>query len=88
MDSYEIRFVKSFERDLRSLPSEVIRNVLDNVLKLDKEPRPVQSRKLRGGRPEYRLRVQDYRVFYTIDDPNRVVTVFHVAHRREAYRQR
>lgn len=88
MDLYEIRFVKSFERDLRSLPREMIPIILESVLKLEGQPRPVQSRKLSGMKTEYRLRIQDYRVFYTIDDRKRLVTVFHVAHRREAYRQR
>ena len=43
MDFYEIRFVKSFERDLRSLPREVIPIVLDDVLKLDGQPRPADT---------------------------------------------
>ena len=84
--SYDIRFVKSFERDLRSLSREMVPVIIEKALKLEKEPRPPQSKKLRGSQDEYRLRVGDYRVFYTIDDAEHVVTVFHVAHRREAYR--
>jgi len=85
MDSYEVRFVKSFERDLRSLPREIIPLIVQTVLKLAEQPRPPQSRKLRGTKDEYRLRIRDYRVFFTIDDRKKLVTVFHVAHRREAY---
>lgn len=84
--SYELRFVKSFDRDLRSLPREMVRVVVEKVLRLEEEPRPPQSKKLRGSKNEYRLRVGDYRVFYTITDAERLVTVYHVAHRRDAYR--
>jgi mRNA interferase RelE/StbE len=86
MESYELRFAKSFDRDFRSLPRHETPKILERVLKLEDDPRPAQSRKLKGTKNEYRLRVGDYRVFYTIDDKGRVVTVFHVAHRREAYR--
>jgi len=85
-DSYELEFVKSFERDLRGLPRDLAPTIVDKVLALDRNPRPHQSRKLKGTKDEYRLRVGDYRVFFTIDDQRRLVTVFHVAHRREAYR--
>ena len=84
-DSYEIRFVKSFERDVRSLPREIVSVVVGKTLALAEDPRPPQSRKLRGAKDEYRLRVRNYRVFYSVDDAVRLVTVFHVAHRREAY---
>jgi len=62
--SYELRFVKSFERDLRSLTREMVPTIVERVLKLAEQPRPPQFRKLRGTRDEYRLRVGDYRVFY------------------------
>ena len=84
--SYEVRFIKSFERDLRGLPRLMIPVVVDKALKLSMTPRPMQSKKLRGSKDEYRLRIGDYRVFYTIDDKMKIVTVYHVAHRREAYK--
>ncbi len=87
-DSYELILVKSFDRDLRSIQREMVPVIVEKVLRLEESPRPPQSKKLRGTKDEYRIRVGDYRVFYTIDDKNRLVTVYHVAHRREAYRGR
>ena len=84
--SYEVRFAKSFPRDLRSLAHEMVPVVVGKVLKSEEDPRPPQSRKLRGTTDEYRLRVGDYRVLYTVADDRRLVMVYHVAHRREAYR--
>jgi mRNA interferase RelE/StbE len=84
--SYEMRFVRSFEKDLRNLSAHMIPVIMNKVLKLSDQPRPQQSKKLKGTKDEYRLRVGDYRVFYTIDDTRKIIIVFHVAHRREAYR--
>ena len=67
-DSYELEFAKSFERDLRGLPRDLVPTIVDKMLALGRDPRPPQSRKLRGTKDEYRLRVGDYRVFFTIDD--------------------
>jgi mRNA interferase RelE/StbE len=83
--SYELRFAKSFQRDLRSLAPNMIPVIVEKAMQLERNPRPAQSKKLRGSEA-YRLRIGDYRVFYTIDDGRRSVTVYHVAHRREAYR--
>jgi mRNA interferase RelE/StbE len=86
MGSYELRFAKSFDKDIRQIDHSLIRILLRKVLLLERNPRPPQSKKLRGTHNEYRLRVGDYRVFYTVDDHLHVVTVYHVAHRKEAYR--
>ncbi len=48
-------------------------------------PRPRGTRKLKG-REQYRIRVGDYRILYTIDDPDNLVTINFIEHRREAYR--
>jgi len=86
MASYEMVFLKSFDRDLRRLDRQLIPVIVEKVLALENNPRPAQSKKLRGTDDEYRLRVGDYRVFYTVDDAKKKVTIYHVAHRREAYR--
>jgi mRNA interferase RelE/StbE len=49
-------------------------------------PRPVGWIKL-AGRDDFRIRVVDYRVVYTVDDDARLVLVARIAHRREVYRQ-
>ena len=48
-------------------------------------PRPVGCKKLKGHKDQWRVRVGDYRVIYSIDTAKTTVTVTHVAHRREAY---
>jgi mRNA interferase RelE/StbE len=48
------------------------------------EPRPHGSQKLTN-REEWRIRLGDYRVLYTIDDQKKTVTVIRVKHRAKAY---
>jgi mRNA interferase RelE/StbE len=53
---------------------------------LSTEPRPPGCRKLVGANNLWRIRVGDYRVIYSIDDPRRRVDVNAVRHRSDAYR--
>jgi len=42
-------------------------------------------KKLKGYKDQWRVRIGDYRVVYTIDSAIKTVTVTHVAQRREVY---
>ncbi len=82
---YNVEIKRSAEREMNRLPAEMHRRISERILALEDNPRPLGSRKLRGGEA-YRLRVGDYRVLYTSDDQARRIFVYCVAHRREAYR--
>jgi len=86
--SDELYFSRSFDRELRKIDRKLILWIVGKILTLEKNPGPLHSKKLKGTDDEYRLRIGDYRVFYTIDDKKRTVVIYHVAHRREAYRQK
>ncbi|MDO8446785.1 MAG: type II toxin-antitoxin system RelE/ParE family toxin [Deltaproteobacteria bacterium] len=47
---------------------------------------PRNSKKLSGGGSKWRIRVGDYKILYELDDAQRIVKVYRVAHRREVYR--
>ncbi|MCL4830918.1 MAG: type II toxin-antitoxin system RelE/ParE family toxin [Caldilineaceae bacterium] len=81
---YEVQVMPRAIKDIVGLPKEYTRLVSQHIDALADEPRPRDARKLRG-RDDYRLRVGVYRVLYEIDDAKRVVTIFRVKHRREAY---
>ena len=82
---YEVRILQVAEREMDKLPSTVHSRISRRLLSLEDNPRPRGTKKL-SGRDEYRLRIGDYRVLYTVDDRERTVTVFAVGHRREVYR--
>lgn len=83
---YRLRLKPSAEKEMRRLPAQILRRVHLRILRLGEDPRPRASRKLEGAEDRYRLRVGDYRVLYAIDDDTETVTVYAIAHRREAYR--
>ena len=83
---YRVVVERSAEKDLRRLPLDVRSRVADALRSLADDPRPVGSRKLAGTKHDWRIRVGDDRVIYEIADSIRVVRVYRVRHRREAYR--
>ena len=83
---YRVLVERSAEKDLKRLQSDVRLRVANVLRNLANDPRPVGSRKLAGTKHDWRVRVGDYRIIYEIADVIRVVRVYRVRHRREAYR--
>lgn len=54
--------------------------------KLEADPRRRGAKKLTGFEHQWRIRVGEYRVLYEIDDDQRLVHIYRIAHRSEAYR--
>ena len=86
MGSYSIDYKPSVEKDLRRLPKQLVSRVFERIEGLQSEPFPRQAIKLSGTERLYRIRVGDYRIVYEVDTQAKRITVFHVRHRREAYR--
>lgn len=82
---YELRILRRATRDIANLPKDYTKLVSQHIEQLAENPRPPGVKKLRD-RDDYRLRVGPYRILYVIDDKVRVVTIYRVKHRREAYR--
>ncbi len=85
MASYELAFRKSVAKDLRAFPNQDVKRIMQRVLALADDPRPMGCEKL-SGQERYRIRQGDYRVVYEIQDGRLIVLVVKVAHRRDVYR--
>ncbi len=85
--SYSVAIKKAAERELRALPKEDLRRVVDRIRGLAENPRPPGSEKL-SGEERYRIRQGDYRIVYAIDDEARIVEIVKIGHRREVYRKK
>jgi len=72
-------------RRLQRTHPQIIPQIVAAITALSDNPRPSGVTKL-VNRPEWRVRVGDYRVLYSIDDRERIVTVVSIAPRRDAYR--
>ncbi len=86
MADYRLEVRASAERDLEDVPPLLLRRVSQRIERLREVPRGFGTEKLTG-RGEYRARVGDYRIVYLIHDPERVIEITRVRHRREVYRR-
>lgn len=83
---YEVYLEHAAERDIKRLPEEILRRVIQKLRGLSKEPRPRGCRKIARAKRDWRIRIGDYRVIYEIDDKDKAVRIMRVLHRRNAYR--
>jgi mRNA interferase RelE/StbE len=86
MASYELAFKRSVAKDLRDLPKQDVKRILQRIRSLIDEPRPSGCEQL-SGQQRYRVRQGIYRIVYEIRDDVLLVLVVKVGHRRAVYRQ-
>jgi mRNA interferase RelE/StbE len=82
---YSVELKASARKELERLPGKVIERIFPKMEALGAEPRPAGCKKLKGGQQEWRIRVGDYRVVYTVDDAKLRVSVTRIRHRSEVY---
>ena len=58
----------------------------DRIRQLVNNPRPIDSTSLSGTRDLLRVRVGNYRIVYQLEDPDNVVSIVRIGHRRDVYR--
>ena len=59
---------------------------MGRIQALAENPRPPGCEKLAGSGDRYRVRQGRYRIPYTVADPNLLVDIVKVGHRKEMYR--
>jgi mRNA interferase RelE/StbE len=84
--AYRLAHTEAALRDLQALPRDIFRRVDARILALAYNPQPRGAERIRGTRGARRLRVGDYRILYTVDDAQQVVTIGLVGHQRDVYR--
>lgn len=82
---YKIELRRQAIKDFKDIPSDYARLISKHIDLLAQNPRPTDSKKLKGD-AGYSMRIGVYRVLYEIDDKIQLVTVYWIKHRREAYR--
>jgi len=83
--SYRVEVKPSARKELERLSNQVIARITRRLEALASNPRPPGCKKLKGGDKDWRIRVGDYRVVYTIDDQNLLVEATRIRHRSEVY---
>lgn len=85
MASYSVLIKPAAVRELETVPRKDRLRIVQKIRALAENPRPVGCEKL-SGREQYRLRQGRYRIVYSISDPEQIVLVVKIGHRREIYR--
>ena len=85
MANYRVEVKPSARKELERLSNQVIARITRRLDTLASNARPPGCKKLKGGDQEWRVRVGDYRVVYTVDDQNLLVEVTRIRHRSEVY---
>lgn len=80
--NYEVEFRPRAVKDFDALPLDVGRRILAKIERM-RIGLAGDVKRLTNHSPEYRLRVGDYRVLFTIAEGR--ILIYRVLHRREAY---
>jgi mRNA interferase RelE/StbE len=83
--SYRVALTSSAAKELEKLPNQVVARIFPRIERLASDPRPPGCKKMQGGDREWRIRIGDYRVVYTVDDSTLIVEVSRIRHRRDVY---
>ena len=86
MEKYDLLILPSVYKDLDKIPKKDRSKIIGKIWDLAIDPRPVKSIKLSGDE-KYRIRQGNYRILYTIEDQQLIVTVVKVSHRKDVYRK-
>lgn len=82
---WRVVVARSAEKELARLSTENQLRVARLIRSLEDNPFPGTAKRLKG-REEFRIRIGDYRVLYTVEHNSRLLTVAAIGHRREVYR--
>jgi len=82
---YKVELRRGAQRTLDKLPQTDFEAVVEAVKQLAQTPRPRGMEKVKTT-GLWRIRQGDYRIIYSIDDSQQLVTVVRIGHRREIYR--
>ncbi|MDD5434084.1 MAG: type II toxin-antitoxin system RelE/ParE family toxin [Nitrospira sp.] len=87
MGLFRIESKGTIEHDLKRIDRQFIPGILEVIESLSVNPFPVQSSKLKDSESSYRLRIGDYRVLYQVDHKNKAIVIYHIRHRKDAYKR-
>ena len=82
---YQVIYARSALKEWKRLAVKMISAIIEKTDELASDPRPIGSKKLKGYKYSWRIRIGDYRVISRIEDKVRIVRVTNIGHRGEIY---
>ena len=74
-------------KQLDKIPKTIYLKIYDRIKSLTNNPRPQGCVKLTD-KESYRIRIGDFRVLYEINEKDKVVEIYDILDRKEAYKKR
>ncbi len=85
MARYSLKIKPSAGKELDALDDALFARIDRKIMALAENPRPPGCKKLKGYKDQWRVRVGDHRVVYTVDDQKLLVEVTRIRHRSKVY---
>ncbi len=83
--TYQVEIMRSAAKSLQSVPKKPRQRIAAALEALSVDPRPHGCEKLTDRDNEYRIRVGNYRIIYTVIDKRLVVLVLGIGDRKDVY---
>ena len=83
---WQVILARQPQKVLRRLPRRLLQRVERTIEGLAENPRPPGCKRLVGHRDLYRVRVEDWRIIYALEDDRLIVLIVKIAPRGRAYR--
>lgn len=79
---YQLRFSKEAQQQLTRLPGNIRQRVRRLIATLTHNPRPPEAKRMEDDLADYyRIRLENYRVIYTVDDDIVLVEIIRIMKR-------
>jgi len=86
--NYKVEFTLQAEEDLSRLDKTIAQNIAHKIDWLSQNIENIIPAPLKGKfKGKYKLRVGDWRVVYSFENSNQIITVYAARHRSEVYKQ-
>jgi mRNA interferase RelE/StbE len=84
--TYRIELTKAAVRDLTAVPKVMLKRLDACILGLANDPLPPGVKKLKNCNGSYRVRVNESRIIYRVEQEVLTILIVKIGHRREVYR--
>ncbi|WP_017294906.1 type II toxin-antitoxin system RelE family toxin [Geminocystis herdmanii] len=86
MLEYKIEFLKKAEKELSKLPFNIQKQIANRLESLKSNPFPSDVKQLKNSNGILRIRINDYRILYRLENDVLVILIIKIAHRSKVYR--
>ena len=83
---YKIAISKNAQKSLAKIPKVFQQKIISSIKELSFNPHPQNSKKLTN-RLAWRIRINNYRVIYEIDEEILTISIIVISHRRNVYQK-